>query len=77
MNSRVLLKDDRTDREMTLSLVFPADAARDGDTGESDVSVLSPLGLSILGRRVGEVVAGRIRIDDVLYQPEASGAFHL
>jgi regulator of nucleoside diphosphate kinase len=38
---------------------------------------LSPLGLSILGRRTGDIVDGRVRIDELLYQPEAAGDFHL
>jgi regulator of nucleoside diphosphate kinase len=77
MNSKVCLKDDRADHDMALSLVFPADAARDADLEKSDISVLSPLGLSLLGRRIGDVVEGRVRIDELLYQPEAAGEFHL
>lgn len=77
MNSRVCLRDDHTDQEMALSLVFPADAARDDDIEQFDVSILSPLGLSLLGRRVGELVEGGIRIHELGYQPEAAGDFHL
>ena len=77
MNSKVRLKDDQADQDMDLSLVFPADAGRDRDIAKFDVSVLSPLGLSILGRRIGDVVGRRVRIDGLLYQPEAAGEFHL
>ena len=77
MNSKVRLKDDQVDRDMDLSLVFPADAARDADPERFDVSILSPLGLSLLGRRIGDVVGRRVRIDGLLYQPEAVGDFHL
>jgi regulator of nucleoside diphosphate kinase len=77
MNSRVRLKDDRADRDMALSLVFPADAARDADPEKFDVSVLSPLGLSLLGRRIGDTVGRCVRIDGLLYQPEAAGEFYL
>jgi regulator of nucleoside diphosphate kinase len=77
MNSKVRLKGDHAEHDMALSLVFPADAARDSDLEKLDVSVLSPLGLSILGRRIGDVVEGRVRIDELLYQPEAAGQFHL
>ncbi len=75
MNSQVRLKDDEKNNEMTLSLVFPLDAIKDKDFEKLNVSVLSPIGLSILGRRVGDVLEGRIRIDDLLYQPEAAGDF--
>jgi regulator of nucleoside diphosphate kinase len=77
MNSQMRLKDEEQDREMTLSLVFPADALRDGDFERMKVSVLTPIGLSLLGRRVGETVEGRIRVQELLYQPEASGDFNL
>jgi len=77
MNSQVRLKDEETNTEMTLSLVFPADALRDTDLEKINVSVLTPIGLSILGRRIGDTVEGRIRVHDVLYQPEAAGDYHL
>jgi regulator of nucleoside diphosphate kinase len=77
MNSKVQLKDEEANTEMTLSLVFPADALRDTDFEKMNVSVLTPIGLSILGRRVGDTVEGRIRVHDVLYQPEAAGDYHL
>ena len=77
MNSKVRLKDDQAGRDMALSLVFPADAAQDADPEKFEVSILSPLGLSILGRRIGDAVGSRVRIDGLLYQPEAAGEFHL
>ena len=77
MNSHVRLKDDEARREMTLSLVFPADALKDTDFEKLNVSVLTPIGLSILGRRVGDVIEGRIRVAGLLYQPEAAGDFDL
>ncbi len=77
MNSQVQLKDEEANTEMTLSLVFPADALREADFERMNVSVLTPIGLSILGRRIGDTVEGRIRVHDVLYQPEAAGQFEL
>ena len=76
MNSKVRLRD-RHDAEMTVSLVFPEDAACDDDQEIRRVSVLTPIGLAILGRRVGHLIANRIRIDGLLYQPEGAGDFHL
>jgi len=77
MNSQVHLKDDEKNREMTVSLVFPLDALKDVEFENMRVSVLSPIGLSILGRRVGDTLEGRIRVEKLLYQPEAAGDFHL
>lgn len=77
MNSQVQLKDEDANTEMTLSLVFPADALRDTDFEKMNVSVLTPIGLSILGRRIGDTVEGRIRVHELLYQPEAAGDYHL
>lgn len=77
MNSRVRLRDDERNEEMTCSLVFPLEARDSEDLRERSISVLSPIGMSILGRQVGHVVGGRIRVDEMLYQPEAAGDFHL
>ncbi len=74
MNSKVRLWNNDTAREVTLSLVFPADA-RGSDMDKVKLSVLTHLGMSILGRRVGDVVEDSIRIDRLLYQPEAAGHF--
>ncbi len=78
MNSRVHLKDrNHEDGRRSISLVFPADAATDAGPETAKVSVLTPIGLAILGRRVGDRVEGRIRIQDLPYQPEAAGHFDL
>ena len=80
MNSRVVLRDVKTSEEMIYSLVFPESA--DIDTGA--ISILAPIGTAILGYREGDVIewpvpAGmrRIRIEKILYQPEAAGDFEL
>lgn len=80
MNSRVVLRDLATSEVKTYSLVFPRDAA----IGAGKISILAPIGTAILGYAKGDVVewqvpAGtrRIRIEDVLYQPEAAGDYHL
>jgi len=80
MNSKVILCDVDASKQMTYTLVFP----RDANIDEGKISVLAPLGTAILGYSVGETVewqvpAGKrhIRIEEILYQPEASGDFHL
>ena len=78
MNSRVLLRLDNDESE--LSLVYP----RDADHRSGKLSVLSEVGAAILGYRAGSAIdwlvsdhTQRIRIDRVIYQPESSGDFHL
>ncbi|MDD4872920.1 MAG: nucleoside diphosphate kinase regulator [Kiritimatiellae bacterium] len=80
MNSRVVLKDVNTGEEMNYALVFPKDANVD----EGAISVLAPIGTAILGYSKGDIIewpvpAGmrRIRIEKIVYQPEAAGHFHL
>jgi regulator of nucleoside diphosphate kinase len=80
MNSTVRLKDLDTDEEMTVTLVFPQDA----DIAQSKVSVLAPIGTAMLGYRVGDTFTWnvpdgvrRLRVEKILYQPEASGDHHL
>lgn len=78
MNSRVVLRMDERDWEV--SLVYPTQA----DEASGKLSVASEIGAAILGYRQGDtvecVVADRTRrilIDRFIYQPEASGDFHL
>ena len=80
MNSKILLRDVDTGEEMTYSLVFPKDA----DIGAGAISVLAPVGTAILGYGEGDTIewlvpAGRkwIKIEKILYQPEAAGDFEL
>lgn len=80
MNSRVRLTDLDSGAELVYTLVFPPDA----DFKAGRISVLAPIGTALLGERVGaevrwEVPAGvrRLRIEELLYQPEAAGDFHL
>lgn len=78
MNTKVRVVDLKTDEITTLSLVFPDDANVDANR----ISVLAPIGTAMLGYRVGgsiswKVPAGftRLKVDEVLYQPEAAGNF--
>lgn len=80
MNSRVRVKDVDSGREMTLTIVFPSDA----DLEQGKISIVAPIGTALLGYRVGDTVewrvpAGmrRLRIEEVSYQPEAAGHYHL
>ncbi|MFS8976549.1 nucleoside diphosphate kinase regulator [Cupriavidus necator] len=81
MNSRLVctLPGEQAPRNWTL--VYP-DAA-DFDAGQ--LSVLSPVGHALLGARAGQTVSYRlpdgreqqVTIDEVAFQPEASGQYTL
>ncbi len=80
MNSRIRVKDLDTGKEMSIQLVFPSEA----DFEQGKISILAPIGTALIGYRAGDTVewtvpAGtrRLRIEEVLYQPEAAGDFHL
>lgn len=80
MNSKARLRDLETGEEVTYTLVFPDQA----NIEQGRISVVAPVGTAMLGHRVGdefewEVPAGavRLRVEDVLYQPEAAGHYHL
>jgi len=86
MNSRVRLRDLDSGDAVDFSLVYPTQpyAAGSDHIAEMTVSVLAPIGTAILGYRVGdtiewEVPAGvrRLKVEDVLFQPEAAGRFDL
>ena len=79
MNSVVRLRDLDSDETAEYDLVYPADA----DVSLNRISVLAPIGTAILGYRLGDVIewpvpAGlrRLRVEEVLYQPERAGALH-
>lgn len=80
MNSRARLRDLDDGEIMEYTLVFPNDA--DIETGR--VSVLAPIGTALIGYRAGDIIewpvpegVRRLMVEAVLYQPEASGDFHL
>jgi regulator of nucleoside diphosphate kinase len=75
MDSRVSLTDVETNEEQTYTIVFPSGA----NLEQRKISVLAPIGTALLGYRVGDTVewdvpggVRRLRINEVLYQPEAA-----
>ena len=79
MNSVVRLRDLDSGETEEYELVYPADA----DMAHNRISVLAPIGTAILGYRLGDVIewpvpAGlrRLRVEEVLYQPERAGVLH-
>ncbi len=80
MHSQVRVRDLKLDETETYTLVYPEEA--DIDAGR--LSVLAPLGTALLGTRLGQTIrfdapAGtrRLKIEQILYQPELAGDFHL
>ncbi|MGH2272565.1 GreA/GreB family elongation factor [Anaerohalosphaeraceae bacterium U12dextr] len=72
MNSQVQLRSLRGTR-FVVTLVYPQDA----DRKQRKISVLSPLGMSLLGRAVGQSLSRNLVIEKMIYQPEIAGDFHL
>jgi regulator of nucleoside diphosphate kinase len=80
MNSRVRFKDLDTTQDKVYTLVFPSQA----NLEQGRISVLAPIGTAILGYRVGAIVEWRVpggmkrvRVEEILYQPEAEGQYSL
>jgi regulator of nucleoside diphosphate kinase len=79
MNSRVVFEDMRSGEKGTVTIVYPTDA----DVSTRRISILSPVGAALIGETRGAEVelpvphgqTRRIRIVDILYQPEAAGHF--
>ncbi|MBP7088360.1 MAG: nucleoside diphosphate kinase regulator [Candidatus Omnitrophica bacterium] len=80
MNSEVYLRDLDTNEEITYRLVFPDHA----DASQGWISILAPIGTALLGYSVGDIIewkvpAGitKLKVEKILYQPEAAGDYHL
>ncbi len=79
MYSQVIVEDLATGKRQKLTLCYPADA----EPHLGFISVLSPVGASLLGQRVGGVARWRTPNGDecaaeiaaLLFQPEASGDY--
>jgi regulator of nucleoside diphosphate kinase len=75
----VRFRVDPSQKEYELTLVYPRDL--DGSAGR--ISILAPVGSALLGLRVGQQIewpalhgtSVRVRIVEVLYQPEREGDY--
>jgi regulator of nucleoside diphosphate kinase len=80
MNSHVLYHDPRSTGSTEARLVYS-----NGGDDDQRVPVLSPLGIALLGARVGQTAmwsspnrrVRRLRVTALPYQPERAGDFHL
>ena len=80
LSSKVRYTNLDTGEERVYTVVFPAEA----DIGRERVSVLSPIGTALIGAVAGDVVdcqaplgVSSLRVEEVLFQPEAAGYFYV
>lgn len=79
MNSTVTFQVESSEREFSLTLVYPKDA----DDSSTKISILAPVGSALLGLREGDEMswpkpgggALKVNILKVTYQPERAGDF--
>ena len=80
MHSIVKVKYINTHKDFTLQLVYPEEA----NIKENKISIFAPIGIALLGYKKGDIISWKtpggnvkIKIEDILYQPEAAGDFQL
>jgi len=81
MNSVVTFVSKDTNKETEIRLVYPKDA----DVTKGHVSVLAPVGVALLGLRVGQSIdwpmpngqSRQLTVTGIKYQPEAQGDWEL
>lgn len=80
MNSTVKITFAKTGKQTELKIVYPQEA----DINKNLISIFSPIAAALIGYKVGDsiewiVPSGptSIRIDEIVYQPEAAGEFAL
>ena len=78
MNSVVRIRDLESGEGTAYTLVFPSEARIE----ENRISVLSAIGTALIGFRVGDIIEWkvpsglkRLKVEGILYQPEASGHY--
>ena len=80
MNSTVRFRVESSSDEFSLTLAYPKDMDSSGDK----ISILAPVGSALLGLSQGDQIEWpkpgggllRVRIEEVVYQPERSGEYH-
>lgn len=80
MRSKVSMKDLDSGDRYVYSIVFPNEA----DTNNGKLSILAPLATALLGYKCGDTVEfqapsrlRRLKIEEILYQPESAGDLNL
>ncbi len=80
MNSVIKISFLKHKKQVQFQIVYPDQA----NLKENKISIFSPIATALIGYRTGDeiewiVPAGltKIRIDEIIYQPEAAGDFNL
>lgn len=81
MNSTVAFVALETDKESEITLVYPKDA----DVTKACISVLAPVGVALLGLRIGQAIEWpmpngerrHLKVTGIKFQPEAAGNWDL
>lgn len=80
MNSTVVVTDTESGEKLTYTLVFPSSS----NISENKLSILAPLGMALLGYRKGDIIewavpsgVRKLKVDEIIYQPEAAGDYSL
>ena len=80
MNSIVKLSFQNNNKQIQVQIVYPEQA----NVKENKISIFSPIATALIGYKVNDeiewiVPAGltKIRIDEIIYQPEAAGDYDL
>ncbi len=80
MNSIVKISFLNSDKQIEFRIVYPDQA----NLKENKISIFSPIATALIGYKVADeiewiVPAGltKIRIDEIIYQPEAAGNYNL
>ena len=81
MRSRVVVRENGSDRDRIYTLVYPGEE----DIAVGHISILTPLGAALIGLSQGQALSwttrdGRTKeliVHEILYQPEADGRFDL
>ena len=80
MNSTVRFCEYPGKGDFSRTLVYPKDAGKEGT-----VSILAPVGVALLGLSVGDEIEWpnpkggtlKVKIEEILFQPEQAGDLHL
>jgi regulator of nucleoside diphosphate kinase len=80
MNSVVKISFADSEKQLEFKIVYPDEA----NFKEKRVSIFSPVATALIGFRVGDLIEWmvpggptKIRIDEIIYQPESAGDFTL
>lgn len=80
MNSVVKISFADSEKQLEFKIVYPDEA----NFKEKKVSIFSPVATALIGYKVGDLIEWmvpggptKIRIDEIVYQPESAGDFTL